>query len=122
MEQNFSVRIDSLHLARDALRRGYMRLNQNLDEIEAVQRRLAGCVGMEGCVHRLGQLKTKLEDELYALGQMNRALERAAECYLAAEERITQASETMRQSTFRYNFGSNDFHSIRQELTEFSIF
>lgn len=122
MEQNFCVRIDSLHLARDALRQGYMRLNQNLDETEAIRRRLAGCVCMGGCVQRLGQLKTKLEDELYALGQMNQALERAAECYLAAEARIVQEGETVSQSTLQHSFGSNDFRSIRQKLTDFSIF
>lgn len=122
MERSFSVRIDSLHQARSACRRSCLRLNENIEEVETVRRRLADCSGMDDCADALKRAKTRMEDELLVLGQMTKALERAAEWYPAAEARVIHECENLNAPMAQQSWGNNDFQSIRRELTQFALF
>jgi len=122
MNNMFTVHTNSLHLARDSLRRSYMRFNQNLEEIETTRRRLDGCTGMDGCIQGLQRLREKMESQLLVLGQMSRMLERATECYPGAENRVIQECENLGSTIAQRAFGNNDFQLIRQNLEGFSLF
>ena len=122
MDKTFSVRMDGLHQAKASFRRSYLRLNENLEELEAVRRRLAGLSGMDGCVGALKRAKGSMEDALFVLGQMNKALERTAELYPAAEARVIHECENLNAPMAQQSWGNNDFQSIRRELTQFALF
>lgn len=119
---NFSAHIGNLHQARSAYWRSYLRLNEALEELEALRSRLAIYSSMDGCVDGLKRIKLSIENELFVLGQMTRALERAAEFYPAAEERVVREWENLNRTKSQRAWGTNDLQSIQKELAGFSLF
>ena len=103
---NFSAHIDNLHQ----------------EELEALRSRLAIYSSMDGCVDGLKRIKLSIENELFVLGQMTRALERAAEFYPAAEERVVREWENLNRTKSQRAWGTNDLQSIQKELAGFSLF
>lgn len=122
MAMNFSAHIDCLHQARSVYWRSYLRLNEALGELEALRSRLAICSNMDVCVDELKRIKGNIENDLFALGQMARALERGAEFYSAAEERVVREWENLNKTKSQRVWGTNDLRSIQKELAGFSLF
>lgn len=87
-----------------------------------MRRRLADCSGMDDCADALKRAKTRMEDELLVLGQMTKALERAAEWYPAAEDRVVRECENLNVVIPQRAWGTNDLQSIRKDLAEFALF
>lgn len=119
---NFLAHIDNLHQARSAYWRSYLRLNEQLGELETLRSRLAISSGMDSCVDELKRINVSIENELFALGQLTRALERAAEFYPAAEEKVVREWENLNSTKSQRAWGTNDLRSIQKELVEFSLF
>ena len=122
MKTRFSVQMDCLRQSEETLQRCYRLLNNTIDELEAVRRRIASTMSVDDCVTSLAKAQSNLEEHMIVLWQMAKALERAAESYNEAEHRLICSCEGVMKIEWTKTFGVNDFTYYKQEMMKLNLF